>query len=288
MRLAALLDMRTDRGFVLSRVEAPVEARLGHAGDYVFGPRAGVEVGYLKRRGRKELVAVIPAVRGQIGEQGEQPMQRIVGLVWIGNVALASFHPGMAVEAAAPAVLDRIPERVRRRRLAHEAVVDCDIAFAEPLHDRTRAVHRRTFLVARQQEGQPSRMIGVTVTKALGGAYHGGNAGFHIGRATPDQPAVFDRGLERTLRPVVERAGRHHIGMAGKAQQRAAIAGHGPEVVHLAEAQVLDGEAGRGQSFADEFLAAAVGRGDRLALNQRSGQFERFVRHQSAPARAAS
>ena len=58
-------------------------------------------------------------------------------------------------------------------------------------------------------------------------------------------------------------------------QHRAvAIAVRGPEVVDLAEAQVLDGEAGGLQALRDQSLAAGIIGGDRGAGDQFAGEIE--------------
>jgi hypothetical protein len=61
-------------------------------------------------------------------------------------------HGELAGQRAAPPDLDRVAERVRAAGLAHQAPVDFLAAGFERFDDPPRAVHRRTFFVARQQE----------------------------------------------------------------------------------------------------------------------------------------
>src|SRR3546814_19446577 len=72
-----------------------------------------------------------------------------------------------------------------------------------------------------------------------------GHAALHVRRAAPVEHAVADFRYEGVAGPDLSRSGRHHVGVAEQHQYRVARAVRGPEVVHLAEAQVLAGAIGR-------------------------------------------
>lgn len=67
-------------------------------------------------------------------------------------------------------------------------------------------------------------MVQVVLHQALGGNQHRGQAAFHIRRAAPQSMPVFvDQCVEQVVLPRLYRAGRHHVGVAGKAQYRAVM-----------------------------------------------------------------
>ena len=81
------------------------------------------------------------------------------------------------------------------------------------------------FFVAGDQEGNAALMVRVLTNKALNGDNHRRQAALHVGRATTAEHALFvDAYVEGLILPSVERAGRYHVGMAGKAQHRAVAA----------------------------------------------------------------
>ena len=94
--------------------------------------------------------------------------------------------------------------------------------------------------------------------------------------------AIADLGQERVGAPLVERAGRNDVGVAGEAEHRALRAEPGPEVVYLAEAQVFHMESKGCEPFAQHPLTAAVVRGDRAAGDERLREFEGSVHRAGA------
>ena len=75
--------------------------------------------------------------------------------------------------------------------------------------------------------------------------------------------------------PFLQRAGGHHVSVAGEAQHGTALAMRGPEVLDVAEVQLFDAEPRCRQSRGHQVLAAAVHRCNRSARNQFLGQLER-------------
>src|SRR5699024_8025091 len=103
----------------------------------VFGAGAGLNVGYLKRGGRKRIVAVIPVVFQQLVEQRQQPMQGIVGILRVGDMALAAADRNVCIKAAATAVFDGVTQLSATRRFAEDAIIDVGVVGAEPFDDLT-------------------------------------------------------------------------------------------------------------------------------------------------------
>ena len=69
---------------------------------------------------------------------------------------------------------------------------------------------------------------------------------------------------------------RHDVGVAGEDERGRRCAAPRPEVVDLAEFQMLDGEAGLREQVRDQRLAARVGRGDGRAANQLASESQRI------------
>ena len=107
----------------------------------------------------------------------------------------------------------------------------------------------------------------------------GRHAALHVRATAPVQHAIAHFRRERIAGPGVGRARRHHIGMPEQHQHRAiATAVRRPQVVDLAEAQVLDGETGTRQALRDQGLATGVVRRDRRPRDQVAGQLQ-YVAH---------
>ena len=111
----------------------------------------------------------------------------------------------------------------------------------------------------------------------LDGDHHRGDRGLHVGRAAAVKLAVANAGYERVGMPLFERAGRHHVGMAGEDHQRLRRAAPGPQVGHVAGDDRLACETERRQQCGEARLAAIVVRGDRGQRNQFFGQGQGFA-----------
>ena len=76
------------------------------------------------------------------------------------------------------------------------------------------------FLVAGEQEGQRAAVRRLRSEKLLGGHHHRRERGLHVGGAAAVQPALAVRGHEGVAAPLLQRAGGHHVGVAGEGEQR--------------------------------------------------------------------
>lgn len=192
----------------------------------------------------------------------------------IGDVALQSVDDQHAGLRAAPAYLDGVADRLDIARLADDAMIECLAAIRRPLQQLDGAVDGDVFLVAGDQERDrslwPAAMGGEMIEH---GGDRAGDAAFHVDRAAAVQQAAFDIAGKRAVAPRVCVARRHHVGMAGKAQMRRAIADPCVEIVDvggagLAEGHAMRGEAGVLQQRLQHTERAGVGRRDRRTAQQ--------------------
>ena len=86
-------------------------------------------------------------------------------------------------------------------------------------------------------------MLGWAGDEFLRRRHHRSQAALHVRGAAPEEDAIARSGTNGSVPPLLERPRRHDIGVAGKAEHRAAGAAAGPEVVDVAVAQPLDPEA---------------------------------------------
>jgi hypothetical protein len=163
---------------------------------------------------------------------GAKLMDRVARQVRVGHVALHALAPPGARQRAAAAVLHHVAHAVHRSGLAHDAGV-------QPL--AAGAAAPRTTCTVPCSEGPSSSLVS---RKATVPAWPGWAA------RTPrpprsSRPAVFMsaaprpyrrpsrwRGHEGVAGPALQRAGGHHVGVAGQHQRRPgpAAAVHGPQV----------------------------------------------------------
>ena len=214
--------------------EAEVEVQHQLARDHVGGAGAGVHVADLPAGGREEGIAVVPVRGHQFGQRRRQLVDRVARQLRVGDVALDAAHRELARQRAAAAVLDHVAELLDRGRLADDAGVQPLAACLQPLHQAHRAVHRRAFFVAGDQQRDGARVFGVRGDETFGGHREGGDRTLHVGGAAAVELAVAHAGHKRVAGPALQRAGGHHVGVAGKGQRRAgpAAAADGPEVLH--------------------------------------------------------
>ena len=116
-------------------------------------------------------------------------------------------------------------------------------------------------------------MVRVACNEALACGYEGCQAALHVRGATAEKVAIPDHGIKGWVRPVLFRPGWYHIGMAGKGQHRPLRALSGPEVIGIAKAQVLAGEAQRRKARHHQFLTAGIVWRDRRPADQFNGKF---------------
>ncbi|MNC85424.1 hypothetical protein D3C83_10220 [compost metagenome] len=73
---------------------------------------------------------------------------------------------------------------------------------------------------------------------------------------------------------MLERSGRHDVGVAGEADERPAVAATRPQVIHAVRAQALAAKAERLEPRCDEIETAGVLRRDRAPRDQLAGEVE--------------
>src|SRR5690606_9296167 len=108
--------------------KAEVEHHFALARNHVGGTSATVDIGNLEAGGRKEFVAVVPRLRSQLGQYRGDAMNRVVGQVRVGDVALHALDAQHATERTTAAVLDDIADHVGRGRFADDAVINRFVA----------------------------------------------------------------------------------------------------------------------------------------------------------------
>src|ERR1035437_4314305 len=86
--------------------------------------------------------------------------------------------------------------------------------------------------------------------------------------------SVAKRWLERRIRPCLDRAAWHDVGMAEQEEHRPLRTVHRPQVIHLSMTQVFDREAGARQTLGNHALATRIVRRYRNAVDQFTGQVE--------------
>ncbi|MND90501.1 hypothetical protein D3C80_825860 [compost metagenome] len=212
----------------------------------------------------------------QFGQGRGSEVDRVLGQVRVGHVALHTAHGQLGAEGAATTVLDHVTHQGGARRFADDAPVQTFLARGEAFDHGLGAVVRRAFFVAGDQEGDFALVIRVVGDKTLGGDGHGGEAAFHVGGATAAEHAVFvDQRVERFDLPGRHRAGRDHVGVAGEAQHRTVVlAVGGPEVIHIFDAHRFQGETGIAQALHHLLLAIGVDRRHGRTADQVDGELE--------------
>ncbi len=190
-------------------------------------------------------------------------------------MALAAVHGQPPRKRTAPADAYGVAECLLAGGFADQAVVDALAALVQHLDDATRAVDRRAFLVARDQEGDRSIVFAIGGHEFLGGRRPWRRVRFSC-RPRRDRTESRRGRSARMGRTASARAvpgARHRCGRRSRARARRRPA-HGPEIVDLAESHPLDCETQRLEPRNQEFLAAAVDGTDRRAGQQLPRQVE--------------
>jgi hypothetical protein len=203
-------------------------------------------------------------------------MDRVLRQMRIGHMALYAAYGKGRAQGAAPAVLDHVTDQGGARRLADDAPVQALLACRQTLDHGLGAMMGRAFFVAGDQIGDLAPMIRVFGDETFSCNNHRRQAAFHIGGAAAAKHAVLvDQGIERVVLPGLDRAGRDHIGMTGKAQHRAiAFAVGRPEVVHIFDAHRLKLEADSAQALHHHGLTVSIQWSDRRTANQVAGELQ--------------
>ena len=185
-------------------------------------------------------------------------MDRVVGQVRIGDVALSAFDGERARERAAAAVFDGVAQFGNGSGFADDAVVYGFAARFEGVDDAHRAVVRVAFFVGGNQQGDAAVMLRIVGDKGFAGGGKGGDAAFHVGRAAPVEFAVALGRLEGGRRPFFQRACGNDVGVSGEAHQWGRCAAPQPEVFGVAEVHFFDGKTEGGEAFGNQPLAVLV------------------------------
>ncbi|MNZ24905.1 hypothetical protein D3C78_420620 [compost metagenome] len=190
-------------------------------------------------------------------------------------MALYAAYRQLAAERATAAVLHHVAHQRSAGGFADDAPVQALAAGGQALDHGFGAMVGRAFLVTGDEEGDGALVLRMLGDETLHGHQHGGQAALHVRRATAAEHALLvDQGIEGLVLPGLQRAGGHHVGVAGEAEDGALAAADRPEVLHVLDAHALDAETGGGQPAHHQVLAAFVDRGDRGTTDKVAGEFE--------------
>src|SRR5271170_5680143 len=260
-------------------VEADVEGESDLARNDVRRRVADIDAGDFEVRRLEVSVALVERRRDERRQQGRQRPDRILRDPRIGDMALAAADREPAVKRAAPAVFDRVAERADAGRLADNAMVETLAPGERPVEELDRAVDRRTFLVAGDEEADRAlkRPLG---DEAQGCGHSGGDAALHVAGAPAPEFAVGNLGCERIKPPALNIAGRDDVGMAGEGEIGPSGSEPGMEVqdrrrARRLEREELGCESRPRQEIAEIRQRPAVVGGDRPATDERARDLER-------------
>ncbi len=183
-------------------------------------------------------------------------------------------------DTAAPADLDHLAQALRIGRLADQAGIQRLALFLQPLQHPDRAVDRRAFLVAGDQQADGTVEFATLGQESRDGRDKGADSALHIRRAPAVENAVRDLGPEGRLAPAGRFADRDHVDMAREAEIRRARAEPGIEIVDpvraLSEGQACAGEAHSAEDALQHIERAFIGRRHARAADQLPGQLDRI------------
>ena len=150
------------------------------------------------------------------------------------------------------------------------------LALAQHFDHAARAVHGRAFLIAGDQERDACRdASGYRPDELLAGGQHGGEAALHVGGAPAVQQAVANDRHEGIAAPFIQRPRRHHVGVAGEAEDRTAAAALAPRNCRPGQSAGSRREIRAPRSRCDhQRLATAVGGTHRRPRDQFLGEFQ--------------
>src|SRR5262249_34439789 len=157
--------------------------------------------------------------RLQRRDQRDQPADRIVGALRIGDVALPAADNQRAVERTAAAGLDGVAEDFDIARLAENAMVESLAALGRPVKQLDGAVDRDALLGAGDQKrDRPVRLAALGRQMIERRCDKTGNAAFHVDSAAAVEALASELATKWRMRPDGLVAGRHDIGMTGEQQ----------------------------------------------------------------------
>ena len=186
--------------------------------------------------------AVVERFAGQRCQHPHQPVDRVVGQVRVGDVALDAMHREVGVEAAPAADLDHVAERLGVGRLADDAGIGNLARRGQRRQHLLGAVDRRPLLVAGDEETDRAAEIRPAVgEEGRDRGREGGDRALHVRGAAPPYPAVALVPGEGIEAPGVGLADRDHVGVAGEAEMRPPLADAGEEIVDVGRARLGEG-----------------------------------------------
>jgi hypothetical protein len=262
-------------------VETHVERGVADGGYHVGRRVPDIDRGDLQA-GRREVIA--PVVQGLADQRRQHPdhvVQRVVGKLRIGGMALGAEYFQIAVQAPAAADFHHVAETRVARGLAHHAGVQPFASVFQPAQHLAGAVDRDCFLVAGDQkaDGAGNAVAAPFMEKAGKTGKKGGDRPFHIDRAAAEQLAVDHLAGKGVDPPGRRIARRHHVRVAGIAQVRAGRAQSCIEVFHvrrtgLGKGHAMTGEAKFLQPGLQQIERAPLDRGNARAAYQRLGELD--------------
>src|SRR5205814_190608 len=227
----------------LHRRVAQVEARLELAWNDVRGTGTRIEVGDLEGGRLEVLGPLVPLASGELRQCRRERVHRVLGELRVGDMPLHAVHGEAGAQGAATTHLDGVGDRDSARGLTHDAPIEALAPLAQDLRPTPRPIDRWTLLITGDQKCDRSLVSGVRRDELLAGGDHRRKSALHVGRSAAVQHSVADVRRERVAVPLLERPRGHDVGMPGEAEHRSRAAAAGPEVLDIAKAQALDGEA---------------------------------------------
>ena len=116
------------------RTEAEVELDEHIAGDHVVAAGTGLYVGDLHACWREKFIAFIPLDIDQLRQHRRRAMDRVIGKVRIGNMALHAVNGQVAGQRAAAAVFHHIADHLGTGGFADQTVVQTLITRHQRFH----------------------------------------------------------------------------------------------------------------------------------------------------------
>src|SRR3546814_16447564 len=114
MAVGDRFDPGREIGTAVAIVEADAEPGLRAAGDDVVRRVADIQVGDFDVRGLEPVGALVERQPLDLGEDRDQPGNRLVGAVWVGDLPLLAGPGAPVIYRAPPPDFDRLSEPTPR------------------------------------------------------------------------------------------------------------------------------------------------------------------------------
>ena len=228
-----------------------------------------MDIGNLKASGRKVRRSLVPLGRHQLREDGSDGMNRVVGEVWVGDVALYPMDREDAVQRASTTHFYGVTNGAHRGGFADNAIVDFFALAVEPINDLDGAVGCDAFFVGSDKQAYRPVVLRMSFNEFLDCNNKRRQRGLHIGSAASIDVAISYFRDKRIAIPHIAGPSWHHIRMTSKDYQRCILSPLGPEVIDLTKSQTLYFKAKRTKTLYHEVLAPFVIRRHRWTCHQR-------------------